>query len=58
MAKAEKTDKFVDQTLGCHCRGGIINDATHTATTFAVYRLGFFLYGFQHSDPGISHVPY
>jgi len=55
MARVQDTDKFVDQTLVCHFRGGSVNDATHTVTTFAVHRLGVFLYGFQHSDPGVSH---
>jgi len=35
--------------------GDSVNDATHTITTYAVLRLGVFLFGFQHSVPGISH---
>jgi len=55
VASVQDINKFVDQRLGCHSRGGSVNDATHTVTTFALPRLGVFLCGLQHSVPGISH---
>ena len=55
VARVQDTDKFVDQRLGCHSRGGGVNDATGSVTTFPVSRLGVFLCGLQHSVPGISH---
>ena len=51
--------KFFDQRQGCHFCVDSVNDATRSVTTFAVPRLGVFLFCFQHSVPGISHnVPY
>jgi len=55
VEKVQDTDKFVDKHLGCHSRGGSVNDATRSFTTFAVPRLGVFLCGIQHGVPGICH---
>jgi hypothetical protein len=54
VVKAQDTDKFVVQSLGCHSRGVSVNDVTRTVTAFAVPRLAVFLCGLQYCVPGIS----